>query len=53
MGHGKVKHYLKTLEETNANITFIYDNEEYSIDIFPDEGEIVYQFGSRWFHGGR
>lgn len=42
---------LKTLEETNANITFIYDNEEYSIDIFLDEGEIVYQFGSRWFHG--
>ena len=42
---------LMTLEETNANVTFIYDNEEYSIDIFPDEGEIVYQFGSRWFHG--
>lgn len=42
---------LMTLEETNAKVTFIYDNEEYLIDIFPDQGEVVYQFGSRWFHG--
>ena len=33
-----------------AKVTFTYKNKEYAIDIFPDNDEIVYQFGNKWYH---
>ena len=42
---------LLTIEQTNAVITFDYYGMKYRLDIFPHEGEIIYQYGGRWFHG--
>ena len=42
---------LLTFEQQNAVITFDYDGVKKRLDIFPNGGEIIFQFGGKWYHG--
>lgn len=42
---------LLTYEQKNAVITFDYDGVKNRLDVFPHEGEIIYQYDGKWFHG--
>ena len=42
---------LLTFEVGKATVTFNYADGIYKIKIFPNEAEIVYEFGDRWYHG--
>ena len=42
---------LLTLEDQNVTITFNYAGTTYRLDIFQNEGETVFQFGDKWYHG--
>ncbi len=51
-GHSFLDLYdLMTYEAQNAVVTFDYDGEEYKLIIFQNEGETIYQFEDRWYHG--
>lgn len=42
---------LLILDTETGLAIFDYNDEEYRIEIFPHDGEIIYQFGDKWFHG--
>ena len=42
---------LLTFEREKAVVTFECDGVKKRLDIFPNGGEVVYQFEDRWFHG--
>ena len=42
---------LLTFEAKNGTVTFDYEEEIYQIDIFEYEGNVVYQFMDKWYHG--
>lgn len=42
---------LLTFYEKNAVINFDFGDSTYQLEIFPHEGEIVYQLEDRWYHG--
>ena len=42
---------LLTYEKRKAIITFEYEGMKNRLDIFPNEGETIYQYDGRWFHG--
>lgn len=42
---------LLTDAKEKAHITFDYDGVKNRLDIFPDKGETIYQYGDKWFHG--
>lgn len=42
---------LLTFDRQNAGILFDYDDATYHIHIFQHEGETIYEFNGRWFHG--
>lgn len=42
---------LLTYEQKNAIVTFDYEGVENRIDVFTDEGELIYQYDGKWFHG--
>ena len=42
---------LLILDTETGLAIFDYNDEEYRIEIVPHDGEIIYQFGDKWFHG--
>ncbi len=42
---------LLTLDRQNARITFDYKGKPYHLEIFTHEGETVYRYEDRWYHG--
>ena len=42
---------LLTFEAKNAVVTFDYGVTNHTLKIFENDGEVVYQFYQKWFHG--
>ncbi len=42
---------LMTFDSYDSKVTFSYGSTQYSLKIFRNEGETVYEFGDRWYHG--
>ena len=42
---------LLTFERKNAAVTFDYCGHSFRLNIFQHEGETIYEFSDRWFHG--
>ena len=42
---------LLTLDTGKCSVTFEYNMSQNRIETFTDQGETVYQYGRKWFHG--
>lgn len=42
---------LMTFDIPSAKITFEYNKASDELDVFPDNGETIYQFNDKWYHG--